>query len=170
MARAPMSRRGVEALGLAALVGLAASSCQHADAHAPAAAVRTADPAAAPQLTSGFHEIEQGAWRWTAGRFTALLGAPARASIRGATLRLALYVPEPIARQGGTTLSCSVDRIPLPPEPYARAGSYELVRDVEPIAGPAATLECTLSRPLAPNAVDHRELGVVISSLTLEPK
>src|SRR5215468_4539763 len=61
-----------------------------------ASVVGMADGKSAFQLFSGFYYVEHGANRWTAKKFSVLLGAPPGSREKGAMLRLELTMPESI--------------------------------------------------------------------------
>lgn len=136
-----------------------------------ATAIRTGDPQVESQLLSGFHQIEQGAWRWAAHQFSVSLRGPFLASQRGAVLHLGFAIPDPIVKLGPLTITASVGGVALPPERYTEAGKFELVREVPPSAFAAdpVKIEFTTDRFLPPNATDKRELSVVVQSIALEP-
>src|ERR1043166_3237791 len=54
------------------------------------------DPRNASQLISGFYDIEDHSWRWTAGKFSVLLRPPRTAARKGAVLQLQFSIPEVI--------------------------------------------------------------------------
>src|SRR4051812_18944103 len=56
--------------------------------------LRMNDTAAAAQLLNGFYPIEGGAWRWTAGKFSALLRTPPGSAQSGATLNFSFTIPD----------------------------------------------------------------------------
>jgi hypothetical protein len=58
----------------------------------------------------------------------------------------------------------------MPPETWTTAGPYVLARDVAPIAGDLALLECWTANVIPPGPVDKRELGVIVTTVRLEPK
>ena len=60
-----------------------------------AGAIRMADPATASQLLRGFYPVEQNAWRWSAPKFSVVLGAPLSASKKGAGLILEFSLIDP---------------------------------------------------------------------------
>ncbi len=140
---------------------------------AAASVISMGDPQAAAQLASGFYGVEQGAWRWTKGDFSVLLGAPADAARKGAVLRVRLTAPpQLIAKLANITLSASVNGQRLPPETYSVAGTYTFIRDV-----PGSLLEDNpvkvdfqLDKVMPPAGEDIRELGIVVLSIGLEPK
>lgn len=134
-------------------------------------AIRVADPSVEPQLLAGFHQIEQGAWRWTQREFAVSLRGPFLASQRGAMLHLAFTIPDPVAKLGPLTMKASAGGVPLAPERYTAAGKYEYVREVPPsaFADDPVKIEFTTDRFLPPGPVDKRELSVIVESVALEP-
>ena len=138
-----------------------------------ASVVAVADPHTASQLLNGFYGVENNAWRWTKGRFAVVLRPPRTAPQKGATLRLHLTIPDPsIALLKSVAVSASVNGTALPPETYTRAGSYVYSRDVPStaLAGGGARVEFALDKTLPPTPNDHRELGVVVSTVGFEAK
>lgn len=138
-----------------------------------AAVVHVADPKTSFQLIKGFYALEGNSWRWTAGKFSVVLRAPAGARQKGATLRVKLNVPEAIAgKLGPQTLSARAAGVALPPETFPQAGDYEYVRDVPAAAfdQDSLTVEFSLDKTLPPGEVDRRELGIIVISVGLEPK
>ena len=174
--------RRLTCFGLAGLLGLAATCCRRGPETVPASAtqeetqelasmIHVADPRASLQLVKGFHEVEQNAWRWTMARFAVTLRAPAGASQKGATLVLKGAVPDPvIAKLKSVTLTANVEGVPLPAETFSKAGDYTYRRDVPPSAFPAeaVTVNFALDKALAPGEADHRELGLVVTSVGFE--
>jgi hypothetical protein len=138
-----------------------------------AAMVHVADPKTSFQLVKGFYALEGNSWRWTAGKFSVVLRAPAGAAENGATLRLKLNVPQPIAdKLGALRLSAEAGGVALPPETFPQAGDYEYARDVPARAfrGPSLAINFALDKALPPGDVDQRELGIIAISVGLEPK
>lgn len=139
----------------------------------PAAVVHVADPQTFLQLLKGFHSLEGDTWRWTAGKFSVLLGAPAGAAEKGATLRLKLNVPDPVVNKlGAVTLSAEAGGVALPPETFSQAGNYEYAREVPAGAfkGDRIVVDFALDKALPPGDVDKRELGLIVTTVGLEPK
>ncbi|MCS6953472.1 MAG: hypothetical protein NZM33_11530 [Bryobacteraceae bacterium] len=176
--------RRLTRVALALAFGLTFGGCRRSAQNIPADATReetrelatmvhVADPRTSLQLIRGFHEIEQNAWRWTMARFAVTLRAPSGASEKGATLVLQGAVPDPvIAQLKAVTLTADVEGVPLPPETFTRPGEYLYRRDVPPKAFPAeaVTVNFTLDKALAPGEADHRELGIVVTSVGFEAK
>lgn len=165
------------------LLALAAAGCKkkepirvqqtEEEAGALASVVHVADPQATPQLLKGFHAVEQNAWRWTMGKFSVALRPPANAGKNGAVLNLKFSVPEPIvAKLKTVSLSAIAGGQTLSPETYTQAGEFTYTRDIaaKELAGEAVNIEFSLDKFLAAGEADQRELGVVVSSVGLEPK
>ena len=134
--------------------------------------IATADPAAAPQLRAGFHDIEESRFRWTAKQFRAVLRGPGPGH-GGARLRIALFVPaSALASAPSITLRCKLDDYDDDhPEPatYSKAGAYVYERVLPKFAYETAHVDCTLDHAIAPGALDGRELGVIVNELSIEP-
>ena len=139
----------------------------------PAAVIQVADPRAAPQLVSGWYGIEQNAWRWTARKFAAILGAPIGAARSGAVLRLDFTLPDVVvSRLGSVTLSASVQGAQLAPETYRRPGKWVYQREVPVSLFTTRTLRAdfALDKALPPGGTDLRELGVIVDRVSLATK
>ena len=135
--------------------------------------VQAADPRAAVQLTSGFHPVEQNAWRWTMGKFSVVAKAPAGAGQKGATLLVKFVIPDvEIDKLKSMTLSASANGTKLEPETYTTGGQHVYTRDVPAAAmqGDAVTLNFALDKFLPPSGEDSRELGVIMSTVGFEAK
>ncbi|HUK19118.1 MAG TPA: hypothetical protein VLW65_22005 [Bryobacteraceae bacterium] len=138
-----------------------------------ASVVHVSDPKVEPQLISGFYAIEGNAWRWTAKQFSVVLRVPTGAAQRGATLDLALTVPQvTIDKLKTISLSASADGHPLPPETYTQTGQFDYKRDLAPgtLANSSVRLEFQLDKAMAPGNGDLRELGVIVRSIGLDAK
>jgi hypothetical protein len=135
--------------------------------------INMADPHASVQLLKGFYDIEQNAWRWTKGSFSVTLRPPLSAVQKGATLEVKFAAPDPvIAKVKSFTLAANVNGTAIPGETFSKAGEYKYSKDVPASAfGPdAVTVEFAMDKFLPPGSVDQRELGIVVSSIGLEPK
>lgn len=135
--------------------------------------VSMADPIAAPQLKSGFHNLEGNYWRWTSRKFSVILQPPRSAPKAGARLVFWCSVPEvTITRFHAITLSATINGQPLEPETYTKIGDCLYLRDApaEPFAGQPAIVEFELDRALPPAPGDSRELGLIAVSVGLTPK
>jgi hypothetical protein len=70
------------------------------------------------------------------------------------------------------TLAAKVGGTELPPDTFTTAGNHEFRRDLprSSMDKDIVYVDFSLDRYLAPSARDGRELGVVVTSLGLEPK
>jgi hypothetical protein len=135
--------------------------------------VKANEPAASKQLIKGFHEVEQGSFRWTMGQFSVTLRPPFDADERGAKLILNFGIPEPVIQKlTSMKLSASVDGLALPGETYTRHGAYVYSRDVpaQALVKRVVTVSFTLDKCLPPSDADRRELGVVVTAVGFEGK
>lgn len=138
-----------------------------------ASTVHTADPNAAPQLIRGFHAIEQNSWRWTMSNFSVVLKAPAGASRNGATLIANISIPQAVIdRVGQTRLTASIGGSQVGWASYNTAGEFRFTADIPAIVigDEAVRIDFALDRFLGAGAIDSRELGLIVSSISLEPK
>ncbi len=143
------------------------------EASRPATTVRVTDPETSFQLAGGFYPVEQNAWRWTAQRFSFLLRPPRDAARKGATLRLNLFVPDPvIAKLGSTSLEASIAGKRLGEETYGKVGNYIYSRDVSSnlLPGELVRVDFALRKAIIAEPPDRRELGVIVVSAGLEGK
>ena len=166
----------------AALLVLALSACkrkqvkvEQTDEEGPrlSSLVHTGDPKSETQLISGFYGIEQNAWRWTAQQFSVVLRPPAGAAQKGGTLNVQLAVsPATISQLKTVTLSASAGAAGLPPETYTQAGAFTYTRDVPAgeLTGDTVRIDFHLDKALPPNGPDRRDLGLIVSSISLDAK
>jgi hypothetical protein len=135
--------------------------------------LHAADPRSTVQLIRGFHDVEQGAWRWTQKNFAVTLRPPTGAAAVGANLVLKLAVPDVVVQKvGAVTLSARIGSLDLAPETYRAGGEVTYQREVPASAlkGDAVTIEFALDKALAPSNQDTRELGVIVSMVGFEAK
>jgi len=164
-------------------LALCATACRHAardladytEEEPPrlSSSISTADPRLTSQLLSGWHQVEQNAWRWTARNFAVVLRSPPGCASRGAALQLRLVVPDiVISRLQSVTISASIQDTRLAPETYRRRGPATYIRDVSPrvLSGNSVQVDFALDRAISPNQVDGRELGVIVERVSLETK
>ena len=148
---------------------------EQADEEGPrmASTVHTGDPKSESQLVNGFYGIEQNSWRWTGQRFSVVLRPPAGAAQRGASLVVNLSVPDPvIAKLKTISLSGGIGGTSLAPETYTQPGPYVYKRDIAPAALNSETVrvDFQLDKVMQPSGGDLRELGIVVTSVGLEPR
>jgi len=136
-----------------------------------AAGIQVADPRSAPQLVSGWWDVEDHAWRWTARKFAVVLRAPIGAARRGATLRFSFTLPDAaLNRFKSVTLSASVEGTPLASETYREPGPKVYARDVPSnlLSAYSVRIDFKLDRAFSPGNGDPRELGLIARRLGLE--
>jgi hypothetical protein len=133
--------------------------------------VSMSDPRAESQLT-GFHEIEDGRYRWAKPEFSVLLKTP-YAEGGGMSLSMKIFVPEiSIRTLGALTLSGRVGGRVLAPMTYTGPGEYSYTRDLptDGIIAGVNRFEFSVDKHLGPTADDNRELGIVVTEISLEAK
>ena len=131
------------------------------------------DPAAASQLLKGFYNLEDNAWRWTAGEFQVVLNAPPGAAQNGAMLTLSLSVPDVVVKKlGAVTLSAAIGKTRLAPQKYSTAGAFTYAAEVPASAftSATATIDFILDKKIPASAADNRELGIIATAVGLEPR
>ena len=134
--------------------------------------VYTADPNAGPQLLSGFYQVEEYSWRWTTQRFSVVLRPPEGAGA-AANLVVQLVVPEVVIQKlRSITLSAAVRGVQLEPETYTKPGDYKYTRAIEPklLESEESRIDFELDKVMPPAGQDVRQLGIVVSSIGLEPQ
>jgi hypothetical protein len=131
------------------------------------------DPKVEPQLVSGFHGVEEGAWRWTQKQFTVALRPPFGAGQKGAKLSVKLTVPPvTIEKLKNVSLSATAGGSALPPETYTIPGNYVYVREIPAtlLTGDSLRVDFQLDKVMAPSGADIRELGIIVLNIGLESK
>jgi hypothetical protein len=138
-----------------------------------ASTVHTGDPKSETQLVNGFYGIEQGAWRWTAQRFSVVLRPPPGGAQKGATLNVQLTIPDAtISKLKTVALSANIGNTPLSPETYTQPGAYTYTRDVPAslLGSEAVRIDFQTDKALPPTGADARELGLIVGSVGLDAK
>lgn len=134
--------------------------------------VNVADPRAEDQLLSGFHGVEQRAWRWSEKSFSVALQPPPAEGGQPVHLDLKFTVPDVVIdKVGPVTLSATVNGRELGSETYAEAGQHFLfTREIpaDTLASGTARVDFEVDKALPPSELDTRELAVIISSIALK--
>jgi hypothetical protein len=136
-------------------------------------AILMGDPKAATQLISGFHNIENNAWRWTERQFSLSLGVPAGAASAGAILQMRVTVPPPtIEKLGSVKLTGSVNGTDLASQIWSEAGDYVYRSEIPGslLRANPVKVEFRLDKAIPPGQGDSRELGIIVSTVGLERK
>ncbi|HUQ91398.1 MAG TPA: hypothetical protein VM120_06940 [Bryobacteraceae bacterium] len=136
--------------------------------------INVADGNFGPQLLRGFYEVEEGSWRWTQPKFAVALKPPRKAGSNGAILFLRYSIPDAVmAKLKETSISISVDGIPLAPEKVSKPGLAEIRREVpaDALKGKTGvTAEFSVDPVLPMSDVDKRLLGVIVHTAGLVKK
>jgi hypothetical protein len=135
--------------------------------------VHMADPKTAIQLLKGFHAVEHNAWRWTMGAFAVTLKPPPGAKENGATLTMKFALPDAvISTVKSTTLTATVAGKQVGSQTYNAAGDHMFTADIPAAAltSDAVIVDFALARFLPAGTADPRELGLVASTISLDPK
>jgi hypothetical protein len=136
--------------------------------------IEMSDLTASSQLISGFYELSENRWRWTAPTFTVALAPPLVAgqqATRPATLHVQLYFPPAqIDQLGPVTVEAESPGYEYGHVTYKEGGPHEFVVTIPQDALCTNLLPVTFSldkyRPGSKN--DARDLGVVVSSIRLQ--
>ncbi|HVY91609.1 MAG TPA: hypothetical protein VHA14_02630 [Bryobacteraceae bacterium] len=141
-------------------------------ANAPlVSSLRMNAPSAKEQLTKGVYQLEAGLWRWTSGNFTITLKTPPGAAQKGATLTLNLSASDPILQQvHSQSLTAAVGSKTLKTEKYVDPGAHTFTADVPAslLTGDTVAIDFSLDNSLPPGPTDRRELGIIISGVSLD--
>ncbi|MGH9559229.1 MAG: class I SAM-dependent methyltransferase [Bryobacteraceae bacterium] len=108
------------------------------------------------ELISGWHEPEQGGWRWTERRF----------SIRARPQRIAInvYLP-PELLDTPLEMKIRAGEIALPPAIFGTPGRQTIARA---IPEGADVVEFELDRAIPPDGSDLRERGIIVSAIRFD--
>ncbi len=137
--------------------------------------IRAGIPNHASQLKSGFHQIEEGGWRWVASKFSAEIKAPFGSQKLGATLTLHGNLPELVfGRTGPIHLSARLNQTALPAQLIKTAGDFVYSVEV-PAAALAAEqiiVEFSADKSIPPNTFpgDGRELSLIVATISLDTR
>lgn len=133
--------------------------------------LKMADPSAKEQLPKGVYQLESGMWRWTAGNFTVVLKTPPGAAQKGATLTLNLSASDAILKEvHSQSLTASIGSKALKTEKYVDPGAHTFTADVPAaqLTGDTVSIDFSLDNSLPPGPTDRRELGVIITAVSLD--
>lgn len=114
-------------------------------------------PAAEHHIVSGLYELEEGRYRWMAGRAVVLLRSPAQP----APLEISVYVPH---NAPARRIRLRLEDTPVLEKTLPGPGLHTLVSEPVVPAGPTARLTIEVDRTFRVPG-DHRELGVIVSGV-----
>jgi 2-polyprenyl-3-methyl-5-hydroxy-6-metoxy-1,4-benzoquinol methylase len=118
------------------------------------------DPWSGCDLDGGWHDMENGSWRWTERSFGVRLPAP---GAMPATLRLRFTLPEAVLRETGPLrLAATLDGEGLPAREYTTAGEHVYEQPVRGSSQRGASVRFELDKALRQAGADTRELGVQV--------
>ncbi|MEP7353050.1 MAG: methyltransferase domain-containing protein [Acidobacteriota bacterium] len=129
---------------------------------------RLATPLGDFRRTTGWHEVENSAWQWSAANF----GAEASLSEpRGPSkLHFRFFLPDPvfdaipeITLSARVTTDENSEGLQLPPVSYTTPGPQEYTANLPPLAAGILKVEFSLSHAIAPSSTDSRELGMQVN-------
>jgi SAM-dependent methyltransferase len=109
------------------------------------------------QLVDGWHALENGAWRWTARRFSL--------AVAGGGQRLGLKVTVPANLELPLTLTARVAGTAIASHTLSDAGNFECAQQVP--EGADVLVEFELDRALPPDATDGRERAIIVRDIEL---
>jgi hypothetical protein len=133
--------------------------------------LKMSDPSAERQLLAGFYGIEAGQWRWAKRRFVVVLRPPQDSVKNGATLTIKLFIPgSQMEKLGDVTITADIGDVTLAPGTFSEPGSLTYSREVPGslTGSELVPVVFTLDKALAPFQADGRELGAVVSEVSLE--
>lgn len=118
---------------------------------------RAFKPPPVTQLVDGWHVLENGAWRWTARRFSLAVAPGAQ--------RLSLKVTVPRNLELPLTLTGRVAGCVIATHTLTQPGDFECVQHLPP--GAEVMVEFELDRALPPDAADARERAIIVRAIEL---
>ncbi len=136
----------------------------------PGTRISTGDPTCAARL-EGFHQIEEGGWRWSSKTFAATLRMPRQQPAGGLRLTVSVHVPDAANRAlGPITMTAHLGDAPLGRQTFRKAGDHTFTAklDTAKLDAQANTFRFVLDKCIEPSATDGRQLGVIVSVFSIE--
>jgi hypothetical protein len=118
-------------------------------------------PEAEQQIVSGLFQVEEGGWRWMAGRAVILLKRPEQRSI----VQVALHIPE---QSPARRISLSLDGVPVAEQTFPAPGTYTLSSGPVTVASQEATLTITADKTFSVPG-DERRLSIILTAAGFRP-
>jgi len=131
---------------------------------------RFADDKVNVLLGKGWHDLEEGGWRWTARRFALRLESNRMASTDEIVMNI--YVPEALISKCGTvTLHANANGIDLPSHPLEKPGQYEYRQSLGKLCtgDTDVRIDFALDKALEGEPSDDRERGIIVSRIANQP-
>jgi hypothetical protein len=132
--------------------------------------VLMSQPAAASQLLSGFHSLEQNAWRWTSKQFSVSLATPKPAAPRSGRLEMQFTIPDIAAADlSGLIITAAVEGKHLGTYQASNPGEQLAVFPVPPeiMQSEAIIADFTLDKTIPRREGETRDLGVIALRFSL---
>ena len=126
------------------------------------------DPALTAKLVEGWHELEEGHWRWTERSFSVEL--PVTEPRTDAVLELEFVYPDVLKQRADSLqLRAAIGDTALPIASYAIAGEHVYRAPVPRglLQKPAVLVKFELNQALPPDSKDRRERGIIGLSVGL---
>jgi tRNA (mo5U34)-methyltransferase len=127
---------------------------------------RTTDPGLTARLVSGWHELEEGRWRWTERIFSVEL--PTSDLRTDPMLELEFVYPDVLKHHTGSIqIHAQIGDTPLSVGQYSDAGEqvYRVRVPLNLLTKPAVLVKFELNQALPPDSQDRRERGIIALSV-----
>jgi hypothetical protein len=137
----------------------------------PESFIEVSDSAHATQLISGFFELSDNSWRWTAPRFAVSVGVPPAMRATGAILTLDFNLPEPVINAlKRISIVAKVGEYQTAPEFYNTEGRHEYRRAIpaSALTSDLMNISFNVDKSFRPER-DGRNLALVVLAAGLKP-
>jgi SAM-dependent methyltransferase len=127
---------------------------------------RRTDPALTAHLLKGWHELEEGHWRWTERTFSVEL--PTVDLRSGAMLELEFVFPDALKeRAQSVQIGAVIGDTRLPVASYSEPGEqvYRAAVPIQILSRPKTVVRFELDQAVPPDSRDRRERGIVALSV-----
>ena len=154
----------------AEVIDVTANSVQQPDAAGLVDRIAMGDARFDDRL-SGFYPPEEGRFRWTRRDFSVRFDF-SRQDTDGVQLVMKLYIPDySIQKLGAVTLHASIGGHALPDATWSQAGSEVYRCELQSGWMPSGPVQVnfSLSKALPPTTQYDRELGIIVSEVSVEP-
>jgi hypothetical protein len=138
-----------------------------------ASSIYAGDPNVTSHFAKGFYNVEDNAWRWTSKDFAVDLSPPLHSDQKGAQLVVKLAVPDAVIQKlTSVQLTASIQGSNLEPQVYTKSGQFTFTRDVpaDKLQNDVVRIDFTVDHTLPPTETDKRQLGIIVSEVSLIAK